>query len=71
MVLEVTNNPALVDQTGAGWAVLGFLALVGIIWMFVDMLSQDRLGKKMKGVWTVLFVAFAPITAIVWAFVRK
>ena len=64
----------ILNLTGI-WAwvisILVILAIIFIIFQFITMIISKKLRKVDKGIWTILFISFSLITAVVWAIVKR
>lgn len=54
-----------------GLGILVLLIISFIIWQFITMLRSNRIRATEKGVWTILFIMFSLLTAIVWFFAKR
>lgn len=62
MVLDTVNVITLI---------LIIIALVFVVWQFVNMILSKKLNRREKGLWAVLFFVASLLTAIVWFIVKR
>lgn len=61
--------PGILATFGILYVILSLAGFIFWLWMFIDLIKRKK--EKNKVIWTLFFIFFSLITAIVWAITKK